>query len=141
VTEPHVPEVLENRGSAPQANRPRLVRLSDIIRDPKLWPREELSNERVQVFTDFFAAGDEEALPPVQLVEDGNGRWLLMDGWHRCGAAENAGREEIAAVILSVPEGQDVRQFVFLQAIQESSRSAVPLTSEERAQAVRWLLT
>ena len=141
MNEANVPEVLENRGSAPQANMPRLVRLSEIIRDPKLWPREELSNERVQVFTDFFAAGDEEALPPVQLVEDGNGHWLLVDGWHRCGAAENAGREEIAAVTLSVPEGQDVRQFVLLQAIQESSRSAVPLTSEERAQAVRWLLT
>jgi hypothetical protein len=85
----------------------RRVPISKIIAEPELWPREQFDAERLQLFADYFAAGEEAKLPPVQLVDVGDGHYLLADGWHRSEVARRSNRDEISAVIL----GRWVRSF------------------------------
>jgi hypothetical protein len=139
MTEPGLSARPENQGPVHDASH-RRVPISKIIAEPELWPREQFDAERLQLFADYFAAGEEAKLPPVQLVDVGDGHYLLADGWHRSEVARRSNRDEISAVILAVPAGRDVRQWVLLYAIRAVTQSPVPLTSTERAQVVRRML-
>jgi ParB-like chromosome segregation protein Spo0J len=78
--------------------------MSQLVFSRDAWPRFALNEERVDLFKELFAAGEE--LSPIEVVPDGANRYLIADGVHRANAAHRAGHAEIAAVLLSLENGE-----------------------------------
>jgi hypothetical protein len=75
------------------------IQLDRIVRDPQAWARSALDWDRVAEFLDLYAEGGPDSLPPIEVVADGENRYLLADGWHRTAAAEQLGYASLPAVV------------------------------------------
>jgi hypothetical protein len=75
------------------------IQLDQITRDPQAWARSSLDLDRVADFVDLYAEGGPDALPPIEVVTDGDAGYLLADGWHRTAAAEQLGYATLPATI------------------------------------------
>lgn len=73
------------------------TKLSDIVADTAAQPRAELDPFLVDEYAEAMKRGDE--FPAVVLFEGKDGKLYLADGFHRRAAAEEAGLEEIAALV------------------------------------------
>lgn len=109
------------------------VPLGAIVIDKKLWPREELDWERVKEFADLYKS-EPDVLPPLALVPRRNGKYLVVDGWHRIHALVEIKAKAARAEIL--PADTDV----YAEATRRSSVSSKPLTRIEKRAAVRRLV-
>lgn len=115
---------------------PTQIPVELIERDPRAWPRRALDHDRVAEFISLYEEGGVSALPPVEVVVDGEGSALLYDGHHRIEALLQLGVEEVLAFYIELADGQDAIQVAFERAVATSSTSAKPLTRAERRTAV-----
>jgi ParB-like chromosome segregation protein Spo0J len=87
-----VPHELETE---PETTR-RQVPVEAIVTDPDLQPRAKIDRPTVARYAEMLRDG--VALPPVELVTDGQSIWLA-DGFHRVFAHEDAGLAQIEAIV------------------------------------------
>lgn len=116
------------------------VALTEIGADEELWPRRGYDWQRVEEFSELYAADGLTALPPIELVPDPEGGFLLADGWHRLAALYALEAQNARAVVVTIPEGTDPAVAVFELAVLRSAISARPLTRAEKQDAVLRLL-
>jgi hypothetical protein len=72
--------------------------------------------ERVGLFKEMYAEKGPEALPPVVLVDDLQGRYVVADGWHRLTALWDGGTGEglvVPALIERPPAGVSTSDFAY----------------------------
>jgi predicted HTH domain antitoxin len=100
------------------------IRIEDIKFSKDLYPRFGLDNETVNLYLLNL-----DALPPIVLTKN----FTLIDGYHRLTAYKLAGRSEIEAEILDIPEDQ-----VLVEAAKRNAIHGKQLTKEEkRSLAIR----
>lgn len=118
------------------------IPLSYIERDSRAWPRSSLDHQRVAEFVSLYADGGITALPPLEIVVDREGNFLLYDGHHRLEALHqlDAKDEDVPVLVVDVPEGHDPVELAFERAVATSATSSKPLTRAERRAAVARLL-
>lgn len=116
----------------------RSVALLSVVARPQLWPRRRVDQARVAEFVGLYRDGGLDALPPLDVVPDGQ-RLLLADGWHRLTALQTV-RSRTAQVRL-LPADPDPLTATYRHALLTASSAALPLTRAERRAAVRRLLT
>jgi ParB-like chromosome segregation protein Spo0J len=85
---------------ASPATRPRLLILTELVRDERWHPRQKLRPSYISELATLYRDGGPDALPPIltghiPTVEG----LLLVDGWHRAAAAEQAGLTELPAIV------------------------------------------
>jgi hypothetical protein len=119
---------------------PASVPLSALSYSARVWPREYLDVERIEDFTTLYRDEGSEALPPLDLVPYGGGRFLIADGTHRWMAAKNAGLKELPAVVIGPSPGEDPVAFAYLHALSMCARVARPLRRSEKQKAISRLL-
>lgn len=110
-----------------------------VVAEASIWPRQLLDPGRVAEFAGLFRDGDLEALPPLDVVLDGNDL-LLADGWHRLRALEAIGAEHVLVQVIDLA-GLPPAEAVYRHALATASTAALPLTRAERRTAVVRLLT
>lgn len=114
------------------------IPLNSVAVAPDLWPRHDLDESRVGEFVTLYTDGGLGALPPLDVVRDGE-RLLLADGWHRWHALR-ALRASTARVHILPAEG-DPADVAYRHGLLTAATSALPLSRAERRAAVRRLLT
>jgi hypothetical protein len=77
-----------------------IIPVDRVIRDREAWPRTALDPDRVAQFADLYLEAGAEALPPIQVLPDGEGGFVLADGWHRMEAICGLGWTELPAVVV-----------------------------------------
>lgn len=116
------------------------IRLELIRDDAEVWPRRQLDYERVAAFVILYSDQGLDALPPLELVPDGEGEYHLADGHHRLEALYELGADEAPAVITDPPDGLAADLFAFERALKYCATAAKPLTQVERRVAVLRLI-
>lgn len=110
---------------------PIALALGQIVVDPRLQPRVEgVDPEHVRTLEPVA-----EHWPPLKVIKQ-NGRYLLVDGFHRLAAAQNLKLSAIPVVVLDVPAREDLHALAFAL----NAAHGRPLTlSDRRAFAARLL--
>jgi hypothetical protein len=116
-----------------------VVALKQVRFNASAWPRQYLDTDRVDEFAALYEE-DLTLLPAVELVPDGQGRFLIGDGVHRVEAARQARFTEILATFVAVPDGADPVTVAFVHAVRRSAISAKPLTLSEKRHVIRRLI-
>src|SRR5437763_16155804 len=75
----------------------RSIPRASIRCEAAAWPRQELDQGRVGEFVTLYADDEPCSLPPLDVVADADGSFVLADGWHRLAAQRALGRTEILA--------------------------------------------
>jgi hypothetical protein len=119
---------------------PQLIDLALIRLDEEVWPRSGFDHDRVDDFAALFEAGGLEALPPVVIVHDGAGRYLVCDGHHRVAALYQVAAQTALTVTQPLPDGRSPEQFAFEYGVETAAHAAKPLSRIERNAAVDRLL-
>jgi len=119
------------------ASAPQEVALTRVLADPGLWPREGLHQGRVEEFMLLYRDGGLDALPPLEVVPDGD-QLLLGDGWHRHRALTQLG--SATARVRLITEPGDPITVTYRHALLTASTAALPLTRVERRVATIRLL-
>jgi ParB-like chromosome segregation protein Spo0J len=114
------------------------VPLSQIVTSRQAWPRDNGDADRVEMFAGLLDA--DQYIPPPEVVDLGDGRWLLADGVHRVEAHRQLGRSEIDVVVVPIHDGETSVQAAYRRALETATLSALPLTKAERRRAVYRLL-
>jgi len=104
------------------------VKIAELKVNHGVMIRKSLDEDRIQEFTEIF-----DQLPPIK-VFNVEGELLISDGFHRLAAAERLGLAEIEA---EVRKGS--RQDAIMEAISVNAKHGKPLSSEEKAEAVKRL--
>jgi hypothetical protein len=131
---------LSSVGVPAAAESVQLVGLSDIRLADEAWPRTEVDADRVHEFYSLYHADGEAALPPIEVIADPAGGFVLADGWHRLTALRALGAARVQAVVVSIPAGSDPVAAAFLYAVARSAISSKPLTRAEKQAAVLRLI-
>jgi ParB-like chromosome segregation protein Spo0J len=118
----------------------QLVELTDIRSAAEAWPRRELDADRVHEFCSLYQVNGEGALPPIEVIADPMGGFVLADGWHRLTGLRAVGAARVQAVVVPIPAGTDPAAAAFLYAVARSAISAKPLTRAEKQAAVLRLI-
>jgi len=113
------------------------IPLDELGFDSRAWPRFDQDEERVALFASLYAEQGSDVLPPIEVVGDEN---LLSDGVHRMLAARVAGLDELPAIRIEVPSGEDPVTFAYLRAVQASTKGHKELTRAERQAGIRRLI-
>ncbi len=113
------------------------VALPRVVADPGLWPREGLHQGRVEEFVLLYRDGGLAALPPLDVVPDGE-ELLLGDGWHRHQALTRLGSPTARVRILEEPGAPAA--VAYRHGLVTASAAALPLTRPERRAAIIRLL-
>jgi hypothetical protein len=82
------------------------VNIDEVVWDPSIYPRSKWNTSTIDRYVDALEAGD--TFPPVTLEK---GTLRLLDGKHRLEAHKKAGRAEIDAEEVEIPEGMSARYF------------------------------
>ena len=82
------------------------IKLSEIIWDPKIYPRAKWNNATIERYLEAHEAGEE--FPPMTL-EAGTNR--LLDGKHRYEMYDRREVEEVAVEFVVAPEGVPIKLF------------------------------
>jgi hypothetical protein len=105
--------------------------LNDIVAAPELQPRVSgIDLQHVRKLEPVHSHW-----PPLKIVNR-NGRYLLVDGFHRYAAAQKLGLEQVSVTVLEVSETEDLHALAF--ALNASHGSPLKL-SDRRAFAGRLL--
>lgn len=110
----------------------RTLQIDEVAVDSSLQPRiDGLNPEQVRALQDA-----PDGWPPIAVAAT-DGRYLLVDGFHRYAAAQNLGLAEIAAHVLPVPPDGDLHALAFaLNAVHGR-----PLSLDDRRAFAARLLT
>ncbi len=91
-----------------QTNQLITIRVIDIVIDPTIQPRVGgIDNNHVRTLEEAI-----DDLLPLSVVVL-NGGYVLVDGWHRLAALQNRGRAEVSALVLDVPDDDDLQRLAF----------------------------
>src|SRR4051794_10734810 len=112
------------------------VDLSELRSEPEAWPRFGLDPTRVAEFMSLYAADGPTALPPIEVVPDGEGGLLIAEGRHRIAAAVELGWQQLPAVTLDLPPGSDPVNVAYVRGLETAATASKPLTRSERRAAV-----
>jgi hypothetical protein len=82
------------------------VEVSSLKWDESIYPRSDVDTDLVETYVEALNNGT--TLPPI-IVEEGTGR--ILDGVHRWRAHQKAGRTEIRATFVTVPEGETPKYY------------------------------
>jgi hypothetical protein len=126
------------------------IPLDRITLDPEAWPREALDEERVELFAELLRdaraavthtqSGWVDPLPPLVVVDDGRGGYVLADGWHRCAARRRLGVGfDLVQGAVYQPNGQEASRRAYELALM-CTLSARPLTTAEKRAAIARLI-
>ena len=121
----------------PDVRHPVRVRLEEIRFLDRAWPRQFLDEERAEDFAALYKEQGPNALPPLELVPVGPGRYLIGDGVHRFEAARRARLTQVPAYLIPPAADRDPAEFTYLHALQRSAISSLPLNRAEKQRAVR----
>jgi ParB-like chromosome segregation protein Spo0J len=116
------------------------IALAEVGARRAAWPREKLDQERTGEFYALYEADGPDALPPLEVVPDPSGGFLLADGWHRASALTALNVAIVPAVILPLEPGHDPAQVAYEHALARSAISSKPLGRAEKQTAVLYLL-
>ncbi len=116
------------------------IRLELLLLEPAAYPRSKRDDGRVAEFMQLYADGGPDALPPIEVVPNGDGRYIGADFFHRATAALKLGWSELPAIIIDAPVGTDPIEVAHLRALETSVSTAKPLSRAERRRAVRRLI-
>jgi hypothetical protein len=107
------------------------IQIDTISLIPELQHRPRES-EKVKEYADLITAGVK--LPPVFVVFDGR-EFLLVDGFHRLAAHEQAGIKEIAANIVNA-----TRLDAIWASFSANTKHGVPLTREQKREVIQKII-
>jgi hypothetical protein len=125
--------------------------LGQIVLDDRAWPREALDEKRVELFCELCSdtfeqarrerAGWSDPLPPLVVVADGRGGYVLADGRHRYEARRRLG-PDYAVVQAAVfdPDGRAPTDRAYELGLKFATVSAKPLTTAEKRAAIARLI-
>lgn len=113
--------------------------LAAIVRDVAGWPRAQLDPERLREFCELYADQGSQALPPLEVVPSGPGRYLLAEGHHRFGALTELGVADVVAAVLSTPPGVGPVAVAFERVLTSAATSSLRLTRAEKHAAIEHL--
>ncbi len=119
----------------PETTRMR-VAFSSIKREPSVWPREGLDGERIAEFLNLYLDEGLTALPPIEVVADGESGYIVAEGNHRYEAIAETDVEEIDVAVLAVPDGVDPWYFALLRGIVTATTGSLQLTRREKWAAI-----
>lgn len=124
------------------SSRARMVALSAIVEDKRVWPRAELDTERVKLFRELYA-NDGDILPAIELApyryrdNPDTVVYIIVDGWHRYHARKQMHAANIPAIIREDLSSLDA---IYIEACRRSGVSSKPLTTREKREAVKRIL-
>jgi len=107
----------------------QILKIKDLIRDEKLYPRNKLDPIMVYKYTQSFRAGAK--FPPVTVALYRK-QYYLLDGWHRVSAFEANKEKYIQTEILT---GLD-RDKMYVEAVKRNIIHGHALTSNEITRAI-----
>lgn len=87
-----------NGDTSESKESPFSIELSVLERDKDIYPRQQLSHKTIENYAEALRAG--AAFPPIEIQriqDNGAGRVIVLDGWHRLAAHEQVERETIRA--------------------------------------------
>ncbi len=113
--------------------------LAAIVRNVAGWPRAQLDPERLREFRELYADQGSQALPPLEVVPSGPGRYLLAEGHHRFTALTELGVADVVAVVLSTPPGAEPVAVAFERGLTSAATSSLRLTRAEKHAAIEHL--
>ena len=113
------------------------IPISKLRSGKSTWPRQTLDEERVALFVALL--GEDETLPPIEVVPVGDDTFTIADGVHRTTAALRVGRTEIE-VVFAVPMGaESPASCAYRRALETACQTALALSKEERRKAALYL--
>lgn len=87
---------------------PMIINLADLVADPSLQPRVAgLDAEHAHALQDVY-----ESCPPLVVVQR-DGRFILIDGFHRLAAAQNLGLATVPVTVVPLPDDGDLHALTF----------------------------
>lgn len=98
--------------------------------------RETVNEETVGQYAEAMDRGD--VFPLIDLVEAGDGTYLIADGWHRVKARGQLGKSRVRAIVHSVPDGVEPLDVAIKMALKANSTHGLHLTrgdQQKKAQA------
>jgi ParB-like chromosome segregation protein Spo0J len=113
----------------------RLLPIASLEFAEKAWPREGADEERIALFSELYVSDGVQALPPIEVIERTNGKYLIADGHHRAFAAVRVGLKEIPAEILLLANAADPFAVAYRRGLETARESSKPLTLNERRKA------
>lgn len=132
-----------------QTPQPMLLSLDQITLAERAWPRTALDSERVELFAEMVNEARESAgtgqgwsdpLPPLVVVADGRGGYVLADGRHRYEARRRLGAGfDLVGVQVFQPNGRPPVDFAYELALL-CTQGAKPLTNADKGSAIRRLI-
>lgn len=118
------------------------IELADVRFERRAYPREHYSPGRVEEFAELYRERGPGALPPIVVVETADrSRRILVDGYHRLQAAQEAGLDELPVEIRGLLAGADPIATAYELALQASSVSSLPLSRAEKQAAIFRLIS
>jgi len=116
----------------------RIIRIpvSEIQLVAAGWPRFQTDLDQQRQFRELYADGGLDALPPLDVVADGAGGYLLADGRHRYGALQQLGAAECTVRILLPVPGDGPVLTAFERGLVTAATSSLRLTRAEKHAAV-----
>src|SRR5262245_52526047 len=111
---------------------PGRIPLSVIRREDVGWPRDCLDGERIEEFEDLYLEHGSHALPPIEVVPDRDGSYIVADGNHRFEAITVLDEDEIEVIVLDVPYGTSPLDVCFERGLVTAARSPLRLTRAEK---------
>jgi len=93
------------------------MKLSEIVWDPKVYPRGKWSTATIERYVDALEAGEE--FPPV-VIEEGTNR--LLDGKHRVEMWKRAGVADVPVEVVRVPDGMSAKYFAASMSVRHGDR-------------------
>ena len=71
----------------------KILGINDIFKDDSIYPRQRVDEKRIEFFTGLMEDGTD--FPNVKVVQGTNGKYILLDGFHRYSAAKKLNRIDI----------------------------------------------
>jgi len=102
----------------------KVLRIDEIEKDLEFYPRERTSWIVAYKYSEAMKTG--QKFPPITVAEI-NGRFVLVDGWHRIEALKTLKQEHVQAEILNGLSPAEI----FVEAVRRNTSHGQPLTTTE----------
>ena len=76
----------------------KILGIDEIFKDDSIYPRQRIDEKRIEFFTGLMEEGTD--FPNVKIVQDTNGRYILLDGFHRYSAAKRLNKMDITCDLI-----------------------------------------
>jgi len=111
------------------------IRISDLLLDnTDTQMRERLNTEAVEEYAEKLRE-DPSSLPPVSVCTATEGKFFLVDGWHRITAAQSCGLTDFRAEIVGKGKEEAITH-----ALRANSKNSVQLTNADKQKKVIFAL-